>query len=355
MPGARPTLRASLSVTLLLAGCGPSWPSVRALGDPAFVAGGAPGRVGTVDILPIDLQVWTSPDSERTAEDVYAALDPMVAGMVAARVAARGYDVIAQMDWDGRYLAPDGAMHTAMPEADVGATAYALSGYGQAQNEVAAGLLVPYLPARLGELTGSDATLYIGGWAFAGNDRGMSTAAKVAIGVFAVAVVAVVVVAAIIGKDSPGDGVGKVLGGAARGAARVAGGAARVAGKVLRPVGALAVRTTSAVARSPELVHATVDLLDAMGRSGTHIEIYAGRPDYYRSRTPHKGRSAMLLEATLVDNRTGRTLWHARQRFPASPAKPAQVDKAITRLLAPLPAARIDRPDPASRPPFAVR
>jgi hypothetical protein len=70
------------------------------------------------------------------------------------------------------------------------------------------------------------------------------------------------------------------------------------------------------------------------------VEIYGGRPDYYRSSAPHKGRSAMLLEMTLVDNRTGRVLWHARQRFPASPAKPEQVEKAVKRLLAALPDAR---------------
>jgi len=88
------------------------------------------------------------------------------------------------------------------------------------------------------------------------------------------------------------------------------------------------------------MMNMTLDVMDAMARTGTHVEIYAGRPDYYRSRAPHKGRSAMLLEMTLVDNRSGRVLWHARQRFPASPARPEQVEKAVKRLLAALPAAR---------------
>jgi hypothetical protein len=88
------------------------------------------------------------------------------------------------------------------------------------------------------------------------------------------------------------------------------------------------------------MVDLSLQVLDAWGRSETHLEIYGGRPDYYRSSAPHKGRSAMLLEMTLVDNRTGRVLWHARQRFPASPAKPVEVEKAVKRLLAALPDAR---------------
>jgi hypothetical protein len=249
---------------------------------------------------------------------------------------------VAQMDWDGRYVAPNGEHRNAMAEPDVGATAYALSGFGQAQQQVHDGVLVPFLPARLGQETGSDATLYVGGWAFAGKDKkGMSTGAKVAIGVVAVVVVAVVVVAAIAGAKDGGGGVGNVVGGVAEGAGKAAGSAAKVAGKVLRPIGKMAARTTAALVRSgPDMINASVHLMDAMGRSGTHIELYAGRPDYYRGGTPHKGRSAMLLEMTLVDNRTGKVLWHARQRFPASPARPVQVEKAVSRLLAPLPAAR---------------
>jgi hypothetical protein len=330
------------ALSALLPACGPKWPTVRSIGDPAFVSGGPGSSIGTIDVLPIDLQVWTSPDSEKTPHELYGALNEMVGGQVNARLAERGYQVVAQMDWDGRYMAPDGAMHNAMPEPELGATAYALSGYGEAQRKVRDGLLVPFLPARLGQETRSDATLYVGGWAFAGKDGGMSTGAKVALGVFAVAVVAVVVVAAIAGaKDGGGDGVGKVLGGAAQGVGKAAGGAARVAVHAIKPITRLGVRMTAAMVRSgPHMVNMTLDVMDAMARSGTHIAIYQGRPDYYKSSAPHKGRSAMLLEMTLIHNRSGRVLWHARQRFPASPARPQQVEKAVKRLLAGLPAAR---------------
>jgi hypothetical protein len=330
------------ALSALVAACGPKWPTVRSLADPSFAGGGPGSAVGTIDILPIDMQVWTSPQAEKSPAELAGALDEMVGGQVAARLAERGYQVVAQMDWNGRYTAPDGTVHNAMPEPELGAVAYALSGYGEAQRKVRTGLLVPYLPAKLGQETRSDATLYVGGWAFAGKDGGMSTGAKVALGVFAVAVVAVVVVAAIAGgKNGGGDGVGKVLGGAANGVGKVASTAGRVAVRAVKPIARAGTRLTAAMVRSsPHMVDMTLDVMEAMARTGTHVEIYAGRPDYYRSSAPHKGRSAMLLEMTLVDNRTGRVLWHARERFPASPSKPQQVEKAVKRLLAALPAAR---------------
>jgi hypothetical protein len=45
----------------------------------------------------------------------------------------------------------------------------------------------------------------------------------------------------------------------------------------------------------------------------------------------------MVLSMTLVDNRTGHTLWQAQQRFSASPAHRADVTEAIVRMLRTLP------------------
>ena len=329
------------ALTALVAGCGPKWPTVHSLADPSFAGGGPGSAVGTIDVLPIDMQVWSSPQAGKSPDELAGPLEEMLAGQVAARLSERGYQVVAQMNWDGRYMAPDGSMHSAMPEPELGALAYSLSGYGEAQRKVKDGLLTPYLPARLGQETGSDATLYVGGWAFAGKDGGMSTGAKVALGVFAVAVVAVVVVAAIAGAKDGADGAGKVLGGVAQGVGRAAGGAARVAVRAVKPITRAGVRMTAAMVRSgPQMMDMTYHVMEAMARTGTHVEVYGGRPNYYRSSAPHKGRSAMLLEMTLIDNRSGRVLWHARQRFPASPARPQQVEKAVKRLLAGLPAAR---------------
>jgi hypothetical protein len=66
------------------------------------------------------------------------------------------------------------------------------------------------------------------------------------------------------------------------------------------------------------------------------VEYYSVRPDYY-AEGPHDGHSAMLLEMTLIDNHTGRALWHARQRFPASPQQPQQVSRAVAKAASSLP------------------
>ena len=294
-------------------GCaGPRWPAtVHAAGDPAFLA--EQRDIDTIDILPVDLQVWTRPDHPRGARALADALAPLVDGVVAAHLAEHGYRVTAQVGWDGRFVAPDGLMRRAMSAAEVARTAYSLSSYGPAETRLGGAsaaarpggasaetrpggapataragagdtrLLVPYLPVRLGRVTRSDATLYIGGWAYAGKD-GPSTAAKVVEVVLVVAVVAVVVAAVIAGAR---DGGGGAVAGVARGAGRVAGATAHAVG-------------------------------------------YG----------PHGGRSAMLLDLTLIDNHTGLVLWHARQRFPARPDRPHDVERAVVALLAALPPAR---------------
>ncbi|HWM87833.1 MAG TPA: hypothetical protein VNO33_18390 [Kofleriaceae bacterium] len=304
------------------------------MADPQFA--GRHSTVETVDVLPVDLQVWTMPGHRRDPEALLRELEPEIGGMLAAQLARRGYQVVAQLDRSGRYTAPDGVVRSAMPQDDLARTSYALSSYGRAQSELDGQLLVPFLPARLGAATGSDATLYVGGWAFAGKERGSSKAAKVVKTILIVGLIAVVVVAVIAGIKGDG-GPGKAVGKVAEGAGRVAVGTARVAGRV---VGGLA-RTTGhvahAVLREPELFHLTVETIDAFARTGTHVEVYSARPDYY-AEGPRDGRSAMMLEMTLIDNRTGRALWHARQRFPASPVRAQEVERAVTRLMSSLPA-----------------
>jgi hypothetical protein len=296
--------------------------------------------VTRLDILPIDLQVWTDEGSKQDPNQLSDSLTAVLGGAVATEMAGRGYQVMAQMDWDGRYVAPDGLLRAAMSEEEVAGTAYALSGYGEAQRRASRelGMPVPFLPARLGEETGADATLYVGGWAFSGQDKRRSKAGQLAKVALVVAVVAVVVVAIAAAIKSDGS-ASKALGAVARGAGKAASHTARVATRVIRPVGRLATRATAAMVRSRDGVEAAAHAVDALGRSITHLDVYAGRPNYYRSGGPRKGRSAMQLEMTLVDNRTGRVLWHARQRFPARPDSPGEVARAASRLLAAMPAA----------------
>ncbi|HKE13672.1 MAG TPA: hypothetical protein VKB80_02320 [Kofleriaceae bacterium] len=338
VPGSRERQILSLAsiaalVASSLAGCGETWPGARGLADPQFLGHGR--AVETVDILPIDLQVWTTPGRGVDPEGLAGSLQQSMGGMVSAQLARRGYRVVAQIDRGGRYVAPDGAPAVAMAPDDVMRTAYALSSYGTAQRESEGGaLLVPFLPARLGATTGSDATLYVGGWAFAGVDNGPSKAGKVLKVVLIVGLVAVVAAAVVVGlKDGKhGGAVGKV----AEGAGKVATGGVRVAGTVMTGVARTTGRVALAIASDPELFYLTVDTIDAFARAGTHVDYYSVRPDYY-AEGPHDGRSAMLLEMTLIDNHTGRTLWHARQRFPASPERPQEVARAVATAVSSLP------------------
>jgi len=82
-----------------------------------------------------------------------------------------------------------------------------------------------------------------------------------------------------------------------------------------------------------------LEQLVAHGYSSTHVDVYGDRPAYIEQRdTPRRGRSQMYVEMTLVDNTTGTTLWHARQRFKANADKPAEVRAVMRRMLASVPA-----------------
>ena len=325
-------LAASLIGASLAACGGPTWPrSVQGVGDPRFMA--HQQVIETVDVLPVDLQVWTVSGHKRGAEAVASEVNATVAGLVTSQLARRGYEVVAAIDRDGRYVAGDGTMHDAMTAEEVQSTTMSLSSYGVAQSQTQGALLMPFLPARLGAATTSDTTLYIGGWAYAGKDKKSNKAAKVIGTVLIVGIIAVIAIALIAGEKGGGSGLGKV----AEGAGRVAGGAVKVVGRVAVGAVRTAGRVGVTILRDPDLFHLTVDTLDAFARAGTHAEVHPARPDYY-AEGPRKGRSSMLLEMTLIDNHTGKTLWHARQRFPASPEKPEQVEKAVARLMATLPA-----------------
>src|SRR5258706_38238 len=81
-----------------------------------------------------------------------------------------------------------------MAKGDVGPTVAALAGYGtRATGSV---LPTPFLPVRLGGTTGSDATLFVGGWSYLampGESTGDKVAKGVAIGLFVVIAIAIIV------------------------------------------------------------------------------------------------------------------------------------------------------------------
>ena len=338
------TTTAVLSMSL---GCSTSWPKARSVSDPRFATGAR--AVRTVDILPMDLQVWTYRGARHDPQAVAAGLDSIATAMVRTELAQRGYDIRATMDWDGLYR--DGSTTRLAMEPDaLAATTLSLSTFGAAQAKSPRGqVLVPHLPVPLGTATRSDATLYVGGWAYSGKDKSSTNkGAKVAVGVLVgVLVVGVIILAIAGGKGGGGGlkGVGKAAGGAAKGVAKAASGAIRATGGFGRVAGRLVSTGARGIMRAGVTIgrhgpRIAVDTLDAFGRSGfdTHLHYERQRVDYAQQpSSPRKGRSAMLVEMTLIDNRTGRALWHARKRFPASPRKAKQVHKAVRRLMATFP------------------
>jgi hypothetical protein len=333
-----PVFGLSLSLSMLVA-CGPSWPQARGFTDTSVT------RIRTIDILPADVQIWAHDGSDKTPAEIAERFDAEVAGRLSGLLARRGYHVASHIDWQGRFLSARGLEAQAMAQRSVAETTFALSGYGVAVERAGSpAQLAPHLPAPLGAVTGSDATLYVGGWSYSGKD-GMSNGKKALIAVGIVLIVAVVVVAVLSdGKVGGLGGVGKAAAGAGKGAARVAGravgGVGRVALHAARGTTRVMAEMAKGMAHADVNIHISADSVDCFGRHDTHADWYAGRPDYYEQpATPKRGKSSSLLEMTLIDNRRGVVLWHARQKFPANPARSDHVQKMLRGLVASLPPA----------------
>jgi hypothetical protein len=339
------------SLQLAFTGCGGAYPQVDGSADQAFMT--RRKQVRTVDIMPMDVQLWTYRGNRVPAEQLGQTFLAHAGGTTVAELSRRGYQVVAQMDWDGNYDSYIGKPRVAMSPGDIDATAASLSSYGTAVERSGEQLLTPLLPARLGAATGSDATLYVGGWVYVGkpgDSTGKKVAKGVAIGLLAVALVAVVVLV-VASKGGGGGGGPKGMGKLFGGAGKAAAGAGKAAAKAVVTVGRVAGRVTAGTLRGlarsgPKIVRGTARMADAFGRSDTHIDIHVGGngngnyspPDYYQApRTPKQGRSQMYLEMTLIDNHTGAALWHARQRLPADGSKPKHIRKALRHMLASLP------------------
>ena len=307
--------------------------------------------VRTIDVMPLDVQLWTYRGNKMPADKLGQTFHSFAAGATLSELSRRGYQVVAHMDWDGAYDSYIGQPRPAMSAEDIDYTAAALSTYGQAVKQADNELITPLLPARLGQQTGSDATLYVGGWSYVGKpaaSTGKKIAKGLAIGLLVVAVVAVIVIV-VASKGEAGKGLGKLFGGAGKAAAGAGRAAARIAVTVGKAAGQASGHALRGLARSgPDILRGsarvTRAMADAFGRSKTHIDIHLGgsrnyqHVDYYKkTSTPKKGTSQMYLEMTLIDNRSGNVLWHAQQHLPADGSKPTQIRKAMARMMASLP------------------
>jgi hypothetical protein len=305
----------------------------------------APSTVRSIDILPADLQLWTS--QEMAQEPLFAIRDSAEAALVRTARDAILHDgrVTNTLGWDG--------FANGFPVMDpraLDATEAALSGYDAEANEVPHTLPIPYLPARLGAVTGTDATLYIGGWAFVGQ-HDHHVAEKIAEGVLiAVAIVVVVVVVAALAKGGGGHGGGGHGGGG--GGHGGGGNISTTGGSIGRGTHGIGTATSTRSGRAGAIAQGTGrgehadapgvaddvrDIADLTDDAFGHLDVQIPvRPDYSSS-GPTNGRSEMYLEMTLVDNRTGLALWHAHQTFPARADRPGDVARAARTMLASLP------------------
>jgi hypothetical protein len=334
----RPSAVVAVAVSAaFLAACGHTWPKTTpSAADPQFAA--RHRAITTIDILPVDVEAWTHPGAKRTPDQLRLESEADLLGAAANELLSRGYLVDTTIGWDGTYVTPEGATAAALTPAELFATVESLSTYGLAVQQTNR-LPPPFLPARLGAASGADATLYIGGWTFAGNDR--TTGGKIVEGILiGVAIVGIIAIIAMAAKDS--GGLGNLGGKVAHGAIRVASSAARVA---LRAGNATLHLVKDVAQATGDLLEPTVHVLDAFGRSNTHITVFSGpRPPVWSERpeAPKKGHSRTYLELTLVDNHSGLVLWHARQQFPTHAGSGPKAEKIVRSLMSSLPPAGVD-------------
>ncbi|HET9623440.1 MAG TPA: hypothetical protein VFP84_18835, partial [Kofleriaceae bacterium] len=199
------------SSSLVLTGCASSqraWPARSvAVGDRDLAAR---GDITTIDVLPLDLQLWEADGGAVDLDAVREHAESSIMTVALQTLAQRNYAVNNLISWDGEVQ--DGSV-AALTRRDLQATMQALGRYGASADHFPGQLPVPFLPARLGVTTGSDATLYIGGWGFVGEpEEHSSTGAKVAEGI-GIALIAVAAIALIVLVVAGGKGGGQGGGG----------------------------------------------------------------------------------------------------------------------------------------------
>jgi hypothetical protein len=199
----RTLVAATTTFALLAAGCagGRPWPAHPVAVSTAGFA--TSGEIATIDVLPLDLQLWVEPGYEDDPADLREGAELNLMNVALETLAQNNYTVGAMIDWNGNFRGG-----TALSRDDLQATIGSLAHYGAAADKHPGQLPVPFLPARLGTTTGADATLYVGGWAYVAKPRehtGEKIAEGIAIGLIVVAVVAIV---AIIVSGGHGHGGG---------------------------------------------------------------------------------------------------------------------------------------------------
>lgn len=369
------------SIALASAGCGGRpWPTTPvSAADPGLASRG----FLTVDVLPMDVAVWADPGTI-SPDAVRGQVEAQVLNTALDTLSKRSFGIGAVVDWSG-----NAGPVAVLGQRELQATVSALAGYGAASSADEQ----PVLPVQLGQATGADTTLYVGGWAYVGKQHESRTnkvAKGVAIALVAITVVvAVVLIAEALSDDSNDSKTGdKKKGGAAVRDDReeaVASVRDHRRGSTTTPAASVRDHRSAGAAANRPLVrdhrgagfgdnardhrstgsgdnvrdHRSAGPMvrdhrgaqDSPGgllvrdhrggsepRSTVGVDLgYAEDLEIYVRPPPEPGESRLYLEMTLVDNKTGRVLWHAHQTFPANATRPGDAERAARVLLASLP------------------
>lgn len=281
------------------------------------------GEIATIDVLPLDLQLWAEPGYAVDLARVRDGTEANLMGVALDTLAQRNYAVGATIDWNGDF--PGG---NALARQDLLATIGSLSHYGAVAAQQPGQLPVPFLPVRLGTSTGADATLYVGGWGYVAHHESSGSQVAETIGI-ALLVISVVAIIALITSKSHGHG--------GHGGGHGGGHVATSGGHGGGGVASHAFSASRGVEHVHHATRAAAGVVDAFGRAT--LDIALTNPDWaMNTALPHEGSEPqMYLEMTLVDNRTGFALWHAHQTFPASAERPQDVARAARTMMGMLP------------------
>lgn len=258
-----------------LGGCVSAGQQIELAGVAPARQGGRSRAPGTVDLLPIESRLAVYPEHRLPGGDPGMVLRAAVRSALPPVLRARRYRLATAIDRSGRY-----SVRQAMSAPELSETQVALLRYAQAQRSSPRRLLAPALPHRLGQATGSSTTLFVAAYGIAGDDA---------------------------------TNLDDVIGGLAL---------VSVVAGTAGAVGALAHGDTEEVAENAAVV----------ADASATLEEVAYREQF---RAP---RSHLRLVVTMIDNASGRVLWHADRSFPGvDPTNSAQVRKAVEKSLRRLP------------------
>jgi hypothetical protein len=265
------------------AGCGSMGPQIELEAEAARQRSAG---IVTVDLLPVETRLWTYEEGPARADAVAAAYRSMVMGSIGEALRARRYRLASIIDRAGNYSV--GVVRRAMTDMELADTLGALNAHAEQQFR-SPGRLVPLpAPARLGAATGSQATLYVGGTGYVGDDSIDMADVMGALALFSAAATAVGTVGALADDGPPGERIARASRIAAEGA-----------------------ETTAELAEEAEYLK--------------------------EARPVPKYPSFLRLVLTLVDNRTGTILWHSDRTYPYKPTSQIWLRRALELSLRKMP------------------